>query len=121
MNIDKAFNIFSLNHATVWFMLGFWIPHRYDWVIILSVFWEFLEVYAVHQPTLYALLKEYWIIPEEYWNEPIENKITDFGFNLIGYTLASEWVKIYAKDIRPFYIAFFIFICTVIYAAQRKV
>jgi len=76
--------VLSLNHATLWFMIGLWIPQRYERVIFLSLMWEISESYATQQPVLHRILKTYCFIPEKYWNELIENKITDIGFNLIG-------------------------------------
>jgi|688.fasta_scaffold228861_3 hypothetical protein len=119
--MDQAINVFSLNHATLWFMIGLWIPHRYDWVIILSFVWEILETYATRQPIWYELLKTYWIIPEKYWNEPIQNKITDIGFNLIGYSLASRLIQKEPQHFKQFfYPAFGIFVFTVVYAIYQK-
>jgi len=114
----QAFNILSLTHATLWFMIGLWIPHRYDWVIGLSFAWEILETYAVHQPVLYSILKTYWFIPEKYWNEPIGNKITDIVFNLIGYSSASRLIEKDPQYFKLFYVALVLFLFTVAYAAQ---
>jgi hypothetical protein len=86
----------------------------------LSLMWEISESYAAHQPVLHRILKTYWFIPEKYWNEPIENKITDIGFNLIGYSLASQLIQKDPQYFRLFYVALGIFLFTIVYAAQQS-
>jgi hypothetical protein len=88
--------------------------------MILSLVWEILETYVAHQPVLHRIVKTYWIIPEKYWNEPIENKITDIGFNLIGYSLASRLIQKDRRYFKLFYVALALFLFTVAYAAQQK-
>lgn len=98
--INMRFNDWmSVNHFALWFIVGVFFPRPNGLLIvfILSILWEVGEIVASKIETLRQLLNRYWIIPEEYWNEPIENKITDIFLNLLGYAIATRYVPYDAR------------------------
>ena len=56
-------------------------------IILLGILWELFEYMIVKVDVLYNLTKQYWFVPEKYWNESIYNKIIDMIFNILGYSL----------------------------------
>lgn len=108
-------NVFTLVHFLLWFMIGILFPNRLGLAIVLSVLWEFVEGYVVQHPILYQLMRQYWFIPEKYWNEGIGNKITDIIANLAGYSIVSTTFVSRCKS-QAFYIAFLLWISAILYA-----
>ena len=112
----RFFDVKSINHTVLWFIVGLFFPNRWDMFIVLSLSWELFEKLLVHQPDFYRLMKKYWIIPEEYWNEPIENSITDIACNAVGYHLGST----IPRTREALYLAVFIFMLTVAVASSEN-
>ena len=82
-HIDK----FSIIHFLIWIYVGFFIQNQYILVIIINILWEISEYAIVHINPIYNLIKKYWIVPEQYWNETLTNKCFDLLFDILGYSL----------------------------------
>lgn len=115
----RYYDWMSFNHFAIWFIVGIFFPHRYGLyvVLFLSILWEIAEFIASKIKSIRELLIQYWIIPEEYWNEPIENKIIDILLNLLGYTLA---VKYASNDARLVVVVGAALVGSTWMAAQKK-
>ena len=87
---SKTIDLFHINHFILYFVIGLYYPNKYLIIVIISVIWEIFEYYLTINKTLYYAAKKYWIFPEKYWNENINNKIIDFIVNLCGYYVGSN-------------------------------
>jgi len=110
-------NLFTFVHFVLYVMIGILFPNRFGIAVGVSLLWEIVEGYAAQHPFVYPLLQKYWFIPEKYWNEGIANKITDIVANLTGYYIGS--VTKYRNQV--FWIAFIIWISTVMYSKYSAV
>jgi hypothetical protein len=63
--------------------------------LLLTILWEILEQIVVENDKLYYLTKKYWIVPEKYWNERIENIFFDVIANMCGYYFGSLYKSKY--------------------------
>ena len=84
---SASIDILTLSHILMWLCIGLIIQKQYKYVILLSIVWELFEYAICNIDIIYSFTKQYWIIPEKYWNETLENKIIDLIANLFGYSL----------------------------------
>ncbi len=117
MNLEYV-NIFTFIHFILWFMIGIVIPNQYGVMIILSFIWEILEGYSAQHPILYPFLREYWIIPEKYWNEGMGNKITDIFANVAGYYTANKVIRHNVNYKYFLYGGFILWISAILYSTM---
>ena len=110
-------NLFTFVHFILYFMIGILFPNRLGIIVMLSFLWEIIEGYGAQHPFIYPLLQKYWFIPEKYWNEGVANKITDIIANIAGYSIGS--VSKYKTQ--SFWVAFILWISTVIYSKYSAV
>jgi hypothetical protein len=114
-------NLFTVVHFVLYFMIGILFPNRFGIAVGVSLLWEIVEGYAARHPFVYPLLQKYWFIPEKYWNEGISNKITDIIANLTGYYIGSHSSFVSKYKAHSFWIAFIIWISTVMYSKYNAV
>lgn len=91
-NRSKTPDLFSIVHFLLWFLFGTILPGQYLLALVVSILFEWVESSLIWNQQLYDLFSKYWIIPERYWNETIENKILDIVLNMTGYVLGSLFV-----------------------------
>jgi len=110
-------NLFTFVHFILYFMIGILFPNRLGIIVMLTILWEIIEGYGAQHPFIYPLLQKYWFIPEKYWNEGIANKITDIIANIAGYCIGS----VSKYKIHSFWVAFILWISTVMYSKYSAV
>lgn len=112
----RVLDVLSISHFAIWYIIGFYLPNRYDLFIIFSLLWEILESLIPKNPAVYQWFQKYWIIPESYWNEPIENKLSDLFFNFCGFMIASNS----RKDPLNVFAMFLVYILSVFMASKQS-
>lgn len=67
-------NLYSLSHLIIWFLAGRFT--RINWIVflVLSIGWEFLEL----------------VIPFEFAEEWIGNKLADMVINILGFYVGTR-------------------------------
>lgn len=96
--INEAFDVMSLCHFFIYFLLGSVIKHNYLLAFVLSILWELFEYFIVKNNFSKNLLRKYWPIPEKYWNETnIYNPISDIIINIFGYYIGSKILTVKIK------------------------
>lgn len=78
-------DLMSINHFALYFGFGAMFPGQYTLAFAMSLLWEVFETVLVKNPVLHDLVTRYWIVPERYWNESMQNKVSDVCLNMIGY------------------------------------
>ena len=74
---DKWFTTWSIVHILLYILIALFIPNNWWFAIIISILWEIYEY-------IMSLLSK-----DEYYHEVLINRITDIGFNLIGYYIGN--------------------------------
>lgn len=88
--ISKDIDVNHINHLLQWIIIGILFPNKWILAILLMILWEGLEYMIVYVEPFYYIIKNYWPIPEIYWNETKNNKIFDMVVNILGYALGSK-------------------------------
>jgi len=83
---DKWFTTWSIVHILLYILIALFIPNNWWFAIIISILWEIYEY-------IMSLLSK-----DEYYHEVLINRITDIGFNLIGYYIGSNIINIINKN-----------------------
>jgi hypothetical protein len=89
-NTNKPIDILTIIHLLIWIIIGYFFPNYYLIALLLGILWELFEYMLVRVNILYVLTKNYWFVPEKYWNEEIYNKFIDIIINMIGYYIGSQ-------------------------------
>ena len=80
----------STSKFALWYIIGYYLPRRYTIAFIVSLIWEAITYAIVSQENVQEWLRKNWGFSELYWNEPIENKVSDVIFSLAGYAIGSN-------------------------------
>lgn len=86
----RVVDVLSISKLALWYVIGFYLPRRYGVALVVSLIWETLTYVVVSQERTQEWLRKNWIVPEAYWNEPIENQVSDVVFSLVGYAIGSN-------------------------------
>jgi len=86
---NNGYDLMSINHFSIYAVIGLLVPYNYVLCIVLSVLWEVFEYGLVRNDGAYQRTKKKWPVPEYYWNDSKWNRMGDFVFNILGYTVGS--------------------------------
>ncbi len=70
-------NLWSIFHILLYILIGLILPNKWILIILFSLIWEIYE-YIMSRLT-----------NNPFYNESFVNKITDVGFNLVGYYIGN--------------------------------
>ena len=87
MAYNKIFDINTIIHFFINYILGLYIKKSYVFVFILGIVWEIVEYIITKHPITRKLLIKYWYLPKSMWDEDLwnKNRISDLVFNMLGY------------------------------------
>ena len=78
-----------ISHFMTFFFLGVFWKNKYQGAMFLGILWEIIEYIMANNKFTRKILLTYWIIPEQYWNETIDNKFMDLFINMLGYHIGN--------------------------------
>ena len=76
-------------HFFTFFSLGVFWKNQYLGALFFGILWEIVEYIMANNDFTRKILLNYWIIPEQYWNETIDNQLMDLFVNMIGYHIGN--------------------------------
>ena len=84
-NIDLA----SLSHFLIFFTLGVFVKDKYKGALVLGILWEIFEYFISYNQEANRFIVDNWVVPEYYWNDTFQHKVTDILFNMAGYHIGN--------------------------------
>ena len=84
-----AIDLLIMSHFLFFFLLGVFWKNKYYGAMFIGILWEIIEYIISKNEFTRRILLNYWIIPEKYWNETIQNKLVDLCVNMIGYHIGN--------------------------------
>ena len=82
-------DLWSVDHFIFFTFLGYFFPETFWSSLFIGILWEIIEYIIANNEFTRRILLNYWIIPEKYWNETIQNKLVDLCVNMIGYHIGN--------------------------------
>ena len=91
MKYNQIFDLMSVMHFLIYFVLGIFLKDRFDIALLLGILWEVFEYTITRIKITRKIIIKYWPIPQRLWDEKyIINRFSDLVFNMLGYYVGNN-------------------------------